>query len=73
MTTRGVTEATKELFIFYSLIWTMTHRCVHCVKFTKLHIYDLCMLCIARFLFKMFMSLWKRESDYVTVVQKALQ
>lgn len=57
MTTRDITEAAKELFTFYSLIWTTIHRCVHCVKFTKLHIYDLCVLCTVVLLFKMFMCL----------------
>lgn len=52
-TSRGITEATKEMLIFYILIRTMIHRCVHFVKFTKLHIYDLCMLYIVIVLFKM--------------------
>lgn len=44
MTSGGTTTATKELLLLCILIRTMTHRCVLFVKFTKLHIYDLCML-----------------------------
>lgn len=44
MTSGGITEACKELLLFCILIRTMIHRCLHFVKFTKLHIYDLCVI-----------------------------
>lgn len=53
MTARGRREATKEL-LFCILSQTMIHRCVHFVTFTELCIYDVCMLWMAVFPFKMF-------------------
>lgn len=71
-TSRGITEATKEMLIFYILIRTMIHRCVNFVKFTKLPIYDLCMLYF--YLKCLHLSyLFKCESDYIIIMLKTLQ
>lgn len=74
MTSGGITEATKELLLFCILIRTMIHRCVHFVKFTKLHIYDLCYILLYFYFKCLHLSrLFKHESDYGIIMLKTLQ